>query len=121
MGGGSVGRPRGQVRQALAYWAAQQAGQAHAQAGLTVVELVALVPGMHPKSPADRRMVSDCVKAMVKTGELVNVGSAPRYCDCGRPPGRYAPPLKAGHDTAAAASALASVLGVWVASRPASA
>ena len=86
--GNALGRPRGEVRQALAQWAEQHRGIL--VAGLTFRDLVQQVPGMSALSPADLRAVRQTLQDMAKAGELVRVGRArvPGAC---RPATLYAP------------------------------
>jgi hypothetical protein len=102
------GRPRGIVRQALAAWAEKQAAEM-APEGLTVAGLTALVPGMHPASRADRRMVHDTVMAMLRAGELVRVGTVPRSGPHGQPGAVYGVPQR----EVQAHEELASAITAW--------
>ena len=62
MTGSTPGRPRGDVRQALALWAKEHRDTA--VAGLTFRDLVHQVPGMSASSPGDLRMVRLTLQAM---------------------------------------------------------
>lgn len=73
MGARAGGRPRGEVRLALAQWARTAAADCSPQ-GYTFRDLVGFVPGMSPHSPADCHAVRLTLQAMAKAGELLRVG-----------------------------------------------
>lgn len=107
--GNTPGRPRGDVRQALALWAKQHRDTAGA--GLTFRDLVHQVRGMSASSPGDLRMVRQTLQAMAKAGELRRVGHARVEGAC-RPATLYAP--AAPNTVTDPALQLQSVLGAWL-------
>jgi len=112
-GAAPTGRRRGVVREALAAWARQWADEQQ-PGGLTLVDLVGLVPGLAGRSAADRRMLQNTVGNMVQAGELVRLGLVNRPGHRGKPLRLYAPPpLASGGSQAEAVALLAGVAGAW--------
>lgn len=109
------GRPRGDVRTALAQWARRWQEGVKA-GGASIAELAATVPGMSAKSPSDMRMVRQTLMSMLRDGEVVAVGQLPRPGKRGKPPTLYAPtPLADVSNAVQTSAVLADVLGAWTA------
>lgn len=108
-----IGRPRGEVRKALAEWARRWAEDGKL-GGASIAELAAAVPGMSAKAPADMRLVRQTVAAMLRAGELVVVGRLSRPGKRGKPPVLYAPKQLADvADGVQVSALLVAALGAW--------